>query len=152
MACFRGSPASLKDFGKYLRETFARNLAADAKAAASSTRGTSVASNLVDGRSTTFWAADDTARQAEVAFELPHEISFSVIRVAEAIQFGQRVDAIAVDRWRDAAWEQVATATSVGPRKLIRLAAPVAAQKVRLRVTQASASPVFTEFALFTES
>ncbi len=143
--------ASLAEFGKYRRATFARNLAADAKATASSVRGTFAATNLVDGRTESFWAADDAAREAEVAFDLPRETSFSVIRVAEAIQFGQRVDAVAVDRWRNGAWEQIATATSVGPRRLIRLAAPVEAQRVRLRITQASASPVFTEFALFTE-
>jgi hypothetical protein len=32
------------------------------------------------------------------------------------------------------------------------LASPVAASRVRLRVTQASASPALTEFALFVES
>jgi alpha-L-fucosidase len=143
--------AALDGFGTYRRATFATNLAADAKAAASSVRGAFAASNLLDGRADTFWAADDAAREAEVEFEFPREKNFSVIRVAEAIRFGQRVDAIAIDRWNDAAWAQVAAATSIGPRRLIRLPAPVAAQKVRLRVTQSSASPVLSEFGLFAE-
>jgi alpha-L-fucosidase len=143
--------ASLAEFGKYRKTTFARNLAADAKAAASSTRGTFAASNLIDGRAETFWAADDAAREAEVTFELARETSFNVVRVAEAIRFGQRVDAIALDRWHNGAWEQIATATSVGPRRLIRLPAPAQAQRIRLRITQASANPIFTEFGLFTE-
>ena len=99
----------------------------------------------------TYWAADEAARESEVAFDLPQEASFTVIRIAEAIRFGQRVDAIAVDRWNGSAWDQIAAATSVGPHRLIRLAAPVAAQRVRLRVTQASASPVLSEFALYSE-
>jgi alpha-L-fucosidase len=143
--------ASLAEFGAYRRATFARNLAADAKAAASTERGTFVAANLLDGRPDTFWAADEAARESEIAFDLPHEASFSVIRISEAIRFGQRVDAVSVDRWNGSAWDQIAAATSVGPRRLIRLAAPVAAQRVRLRVTQASASPVLSEFALFAE-
>jgi alpha-L-fucosidase len=142
---------SLAEFGNYRRVTFARNLAADAKANASSVRGNYGAANLLDGRADTYWAADDAARETEVAFDLPREASFSVIRVAEAIQFGQRVDAIAVDRWNGNAWDQIAAATSIGPRRLMRLAEPVAAQRIRLRVTQASASPVLSEFALFAE-
>jgi alpha-L-fucosidase len=143
--------ASLAEFGAYRRATFARNLAADAKATASSVRGKSVEANLLDGRADTYWAADDAARESEVAFDLPREVSFSVIRVAEAIRFGQRVDAIAVDRWNGSAWDQIAAATSVGPHRLIRLAAPVTAQRLRLRITQASASPVLSEFAIFAE-
>jgi alpha-L-fucosidase len=143
--------ASLAEFGNYRRAAFAHNLAADAKAAASTERGTFVAPNLLDGKPDTFWAADEAARESEVAFDLPHEAIFSVIRVSEAIRFGQRVDAIAVDRWNGSAWDQIAAATSVGPRRLIRLTSPIAAQRVRLRVTQASASPVLSEFGLFAE-
>jgi alpha-L-fucosidase len=143
--------ASLAEFGSYRRATFARNLAADAKASASTERGTFTAANLLDGKPDTFWAADEAARESDIAFDLPQEASFSVIRVSEAIRFGQRVDAIAVDRWSDGVWGQIATATSVGPHRLIRLASPVTAQRMRLRVTQASASPVLSEFALFAE-
>jgi len=86
-----------------------------------------------------------------VAFDLGRDTSFNVIRICEAIRLGQRIDAVAVDRWNGSAWEQVAAATSIGPRRLIRLASPVSAARVRLRVTQASASPALTEFALFQE-
>jgi alpha-L-fucosidase len=137
--------ASLKAFGDYRRATFGKNLAAKAKVTA---RG---AANLVDGREDTYWAAENGAHQAEVTFDLGRPATFSVIRVREAIQFGQRVDGIAVDRWSAGAWEPVATAASVGPRRLIRLEKPVEAARLRLRMTQASASPVLTEFALFAE-
>jgi len=143
--------ASLAALGQYRRATFARNLAAGAKAVASNVRGAFGAQNLLDGRAGAYWAVEDAIRECEVTFELAHETSFNVIRVCEAIRFGQRIDAIAVDRWRGGAWELVATATSVGARRLIRLASPVAAQRVRLRITQASASPVVSEFALFAE-
>lgn len=144
--------ASLAEFGKYRRATFATDLAGGSKAASSSERGKFTAANLVDGRVDTFWAADEAAREAEVAFDLSRESSFSVIRVAEAIRFGQRIDAIAVDQWKDGAWSQIAAATSIGPRRLIRLAAPVTTARARLRITQAAASPVLSEFALFAEA
>jgi hypothetical protein len=45
----------------------------------------------------------------------------------------------------------ILTATSIGPRRLIRLDRPVTAARLRLRVTEASASPMLSEFALFAE-
>jgi alpha-L-fucosidase len=144
--------ASLKAFGQYRRATFARNLAAGAKAVASNVRGAFGPQNLVDDRGDTYWAAEDAIRQADVTFDLGRETSFNVIRVCEAIRFGQRIDAIAVDRWSGTGWDQLAAATSIGPRRLMRLASPTTASRVRLRVTQAAASPAMSEFALFVES
>src|ERR1700683_1662694 len=122
--------ASLKAFGQYRRATFARNLAAGAKAVASNVRGAFGPQNLVDDRADTYWAAEDAIRQADVTFDLGRETTFNVIRVCEAIRFGQRIDAIAVDRWIGGSWEPLATATSIGPRRLIRLTAPVTAARV----------------------
>src|SRR5579884_1253081 len=143
--------ASLAEFGKYRRATFGRNLAADAKVSASSVRGANGAANLLDNRTDTYWAAEDAVRECEAIFDLPRETAFSVIRVAEAIRFGQRVDAIAIDRWSSDAWQQIGSASSVGPHRLIRLASPISAQRLRLRVTQASASPALAEFGVFAE-
>jgi alpha-L-fucosidase len=146
--------ASLKAFGEYRRATFAKNLLSGAKAAASQVRGkrkTYGPANLIDGRSGTYWATDDAVLTADATFDLPRPATFNVIRVREAIRFGQRLDGIAVERWNAGAWETVASAPSAGPRRLIRLEHPVTAQRLRLRVTQASASPAIEEFAVFAE-
>jgi alpha-L-fucosidase len=76
---------------------------------------------------------------------------FNVIRLREAIRFGQRVDAFAIDRWVSGTWEPVAAATSIGPRRLIRLERPIEATRLRLRITDAAAPPLLSEFALFRE-
>jgi len=144
--------AALKAFGDYRRATFAKNLLAGAKASAAEVRGKDPAfgpAHLIDGRTGTYWATDDAVVTADAIFDLPKPARFRVIRVREAIRFGQRLDGIAVDRWNAGAWETIATASSVGPRRLICLERPVTAQRLRLRVTQASASPVLEEFAIF---
>ena len=150
----REDVASLHAFGAYRRATFEKNLLRGAKAAASQIRGNQRKfgpASLIDGRGDTCWATDDAVLTAEATFDLPRPIAFQVIRVREAIRFGQRLDGIAVERW-DYGWETVATAPSVGPRRLIRLDRPVSAQRLRLRVTQASASPAIEEFAVFQEA
>ena len=146
--------AALHSFGAYRRATFGKNLAARAKATASNVRGndrTYGAANLLDGRGETYWATDDAVLTAEATLDLGRAATFSVIRLREAIRLGQRIDAVAVDRWDAGRWEPLATATSIGARRLIRLDRPVTATRLRVRVTQASGSPALTEFALFAE-
>jgi alpha-L-fucosidase len=146
--------ASLKAFGDYRRATFGKNLAAGGNFKASNVRGnvrTYGAANLVDGRPDTYWATDDSVLTPDVAIDLGRDTTFSVVRISEAIQFGQRIDAISLERWNSGAWEPIASATSIGPRRLIRLEHPVTATRLRLRITQASASPVLSEFAPFAE-
>jgi alpha-L-fucosidase len=146
--------AALQGLRGYLRATFSGNLAAKAKAIASNVRGKDpsyAAANLIDGRPDTAWATDDAVLAAEVDIDFGRPKTFSVIAVAEDIRFGQRVDAFAVDRWNAGLWQPLASATSIGPRRLIRLDKPVTMTRLRLRVTQASASPVLTQFGIFTE-
>jgi alpha-L-fucosidase len=113
--------ASLKAFGDYRRTTFEKDLAAGA---------------------TVRKKAD------EITYELRRPATFSVIRVREDIRYGQRIDSIAVDRWDGGNWQEFAAATSVGPRRLIRLENAVTADRLRLRVKSA-APPLVNEFALF---
>jgi len=143
--------ASLRAFGRYRRETFGNNLAAGARIAASNSRPGYSAANLLDGREETFWAAEDGVLTPEVTLDLRAAATFRVIRLCEAIQLGQRIDAVAIDRWEAGTWQPVATATSIGARRLIRLDRPMTAMRLRLRVTEASASPALNGFGLLAE-
>ena len=134
--------ASLKQFGDYRRKVFGSDKAAGAKVSAG-------AGALVDRKAESWWAAPSLT--PEVTIDLPQPATFRVIRLKEAIRFGQRIDRVAVDRWDSGEWQQLAAATSIGPRRLIRLEQPVTAQRLRLRVTEASANPVLSGFALFAE-
>lgn len=60
------------------------------------------------------------------------------------------MDAFALDRWQDGQWIEFATGTSIGNRRLLRVA-PVTTDKVRLRVTHAAACPALSEFGLCAE-
>jgi len=144
---------SLTAFGDYRRATFSRDLAAKAKVTASDVRGNArayAAANLVDGRTDTSWATNDRSLTPEAVIDFGRPVTFSVIRIREDIRLGQRIDGVTLDRWSDGVWQPLATAASIGARRLIRLAKPVETNRVRLRVT-ASASPVVSEFAVFIE-
>jgi len=76
---------------------------------------------------------------------------FNVIRVREDIRHGQRIDALVVERWDGSWWKELASATSVGPQRLIKLPQPVTAERLRVRVTQSAAPPEIAEFSVFKE-
>jgi alpha-L-fucosidase len=147
--------ASLKSLGAYLAGTFGQNLAAKAKTDATHVRGNDKQygpANLVDGRADTYWATDDKVTAPDATIDLGRPQKIQVIRLREAIRFGQRIDLVTIERWKPDGWEKIASATGIGARRLIRLEAPVIAQRLRLRIEQASASPAVSEFAVFSEA
>jgi alpha-L-fucosidase len=87
----------------------------------------------------------------KLVLDLPPSTFFSVIRIKEDIRLGQRVEAFAIESFEGGTWQSLATATSIGPRRIIRLDKPVTATKLRLNVTQTAAPPVIFEFAVFHE-
>jgi len=86
----------------------------------------------------------------ELVLDLNHEASFSVIRLREYLPLGQRVEGFAVDVWRDRKWIEVATGTSIGNCRLVRVQ-PVTTSKVRLRITRSPVCPAISELGLFLE-
>jgi alpha-L-fucosidase len=145
---------SLRGFRSYTDGTFREDLAVKAKVTASNIRGKDMTygpANMVARKPGIAWATDDEVHVADAVFEFRGAITFNVIAVYEDIRYGQRVDAFVVERWNGGGWEQVASGTSIGPRRFLRLDKPVTSTRVRLRVTQASASPVLSQFSLFAE-
>jgi alpha-L-fucosidase len=147
--------ASLAGFGKLRQATFATNLAAHATVKASNVRGNSdsyAARNLLNGRRDTCWATDDTVTRAEVSFELPRPANFNLVRLREDIRLGQRVEAFAVDVWKDGQWSPFGEGTSIGSCRILCSNNPVSAARVRLRITQSPVAAAIAEFGLFAES
>lgn len=145
--------AALREFRRRLDATFARNLAAEARVVPSAVRPAPPAFNprtLVDGDHGTYWSTPDGTTTPDVVFELSAPATFNVIELREHLPLGQRIEAYAVDQWKDGAWVEIAKGTSIGNRRLLRVA-EVTTGKVRLRITQAPVSPALSEFGLYRE-
>ena len=144
---------SLREFRRILDATFAKDLARDAKVTASNTRGNSQqfgAQNVTDGKRDSYWSTDDTVTAAELVLDLGKPTTFNVISLREYLPLGQRVEAFALDQWKDDKWQEFAHGTSIGNRRLIR-SEPITTEKVRLRITKAPVCPTISEFSLFAE-
>jgi alpha-L-fucosidase len=144
--------ASLREFGELRRATFAKNLALEAGLAASNVRGNNrkyAAQNLLDGNPATYWATDDLVTTPDLTLDFRKAVTFSVIRLREYLPLGQRIAFFEVSAWQGGAWRAVATASSVGHCRLIRLNESMTTDKVRLRITNSPVCPALSDFGLF---
>jgi alpha-L-fucosidase len=146
---------SLAEFGRIIKETFAVNLAKGATLKASNVRGGNLAKfgakNLLDDDRYSYWATDDQVTTPELVVDLYRNKTFNVICLRENIKLGQRIEAVAIDALRDGKWEQVASATSIGGNRLIRLGQDITTNKVRLRVTKSPVCIALSDFGLYRE-
>jgi alpha-L-fucosidase len=117
--------ASLKAYGEYLRQTFEKPVAQ---------------------------ASPRDLGKQEIVLDLPPDALFNIVKIRENIHFGQRIEAVNVEIMDAEAWKPLTAATSIGPRRIIRLPEPISGKKVRLTVTESAATPMVTEFALFREA
>jgi alpha-L-fucosidase len=141
---------SLQEFRQLWEKLFKANLARDARL---ETGGAPTHAKpydprrLLDDDPNTYWVADEKTTSPEFTLDFKQPVTFDVVELREYLALGQRIEAVAVDAWRDGQWADVATATSIGNRRLIRTA-PVTTPKVRLRIVRSAAPPVLSEFAL----
>ncbi|MGI4750096.1 MAG: discoidin domain-containing protein [Janthinobacterium lividum] len=147
--------SSLKKFGDILKETFAVNLAENAKLTASNIRCKNSKQYgpqfLLDQNRYSYWATDDAVKTPELMLDLGSEKTFNVIRLRENIKLGQRIEGVAIDVWEDNNWQQIVLATSIGANRLIRLPQNITAQKVRLRITKSPVCIALSDFGLYKE-
>ncbi|MFT3701616.1 MAG: alpha-L-fucosidase [Agriterribacter sp.] len=145
---------SLKLFGDKLRKTFAQNLAVGASFTASNVRGNDPSfgvSNLTDNDRYSYWATDDNETHPELVVDLKENKRFNIIRLRENIKLGQRLDSVVIDSWQNNQWEKIASATSIGSTRLIRLPQFISVQKLRFRLF-APVCVALSDVGLFAEA
>jgi alpha-L-fucosidase len=112
--------ASLKAYGRIIRDAFAQNHAESKPRAASNN-------------------AEWTAKVAA---------PFNVVRIREEIAKGQRVDTFAIDAWQGGDWKELSRGTSIGWCRLVRLPELVKTDRIRLRLT-GDDRPLISEFGAY---
>ena len=144
---------ALQGFGELLGKTFAKDLAKDARIAASQVRGGSKSrygtSKLTDGDRYSYWSTDDGISDPDLTIEWSEPRTFDLFRLRENIKLGQRIEAMEIDSWEDGRWKPIASASSIGACRLILLPAPVTTQKIRVRVTKSPVCVALSELGIF---
>jgi alpha-L-fucosidase len=144
---------TLEQFGDILKEIFAVNLAKGTTLTASNIRGNNKKKfgpqNLLDDDRYTYWATDNNVKTPSLIVDMHEVKTFNVVRLRENIKLGQRIEAVEIDAFINDKWLQIATATSIGANRLIKLPQDVKTSKVRLRITKAPVCIALSDFGLF---
>ncbi|SHI57038.1 alpha-L-fucosidase [Arenibacter nanhaiticus] len=139
------------ELAKSLEADFKENLAKRAQVTASQVRGNAKkynADNLTDGDKDTYWATDDAVTNATVTLDFGEPTEFNRFLVQEYIPLGQRVQEFSVEALIDGSWKELAKATTIGYKRILRLPT-VKATKLRVHIKQAKACPVISNIEVY---
>jgi len=139
------------DFAKAVKESFAVNLAEKKKAQASDVRENATkfgAAMAIDNNKNTYWATNDNVTKASLIIDLGKPTLFNRFLVQEYIRLGQRVKAFTLEALVDGNWKELAKATTIGYKRIIRFSS-VKATKVRFTITDSKSSAVISNVGIY---
>lgn len=102
--------------------------------------------NVLDGKSDTYWTMDDGQTTGALEVDLGSTHTLDAFVTQEYIALGQRVGGYAIDALVNGRWARLVNGTSLGYKRIDRLASPVRTRRLRLSVTQANAVPLIKSF------
>lgn len=141
---------SLMGFKALLDSTFKTNLALNKPVRVNSFRGNANAysgSNLTDNNPETYWATDDNVTSGTIEIELEKTQFVSFILLQEYIQLGQRVKAFTIEILEDQIWKQVATETTIGYKRILKIQGTT--NKIRINILDARACPTLCNIEVY---
>jgi len=119
----------LTEVGKRINETYGKNLFVNAKGA----------KQVLDKSINTYVLLPDQQKILEIATNKPVTINRIVLQ--EAItSHGERVEQHILEAWLNNKWQEIASATNIGYKRILRFP-EVTASKFRLKVLSSRASP-----------
>lgn len=139
------------DFAKVVKESFAVNLAEKAKVEATNVRGNAKefsAYKTIDGKKDTYWATDDSIKNASLTVDFGKPTTFNRLMVQEYIRLGQRVKAFTLEAFVDGNWEEIAKATTIGYKRILRFSS-IKASKIRLNITDSKSCPIISNMGVY---
>lgn len=136
---------------KAVKEAFAVNVAATSKAIASNVRGNLKqfdAAKAIDSNKETYWTTDDDVTKASLTIDFGKPTTFNRFLVQENIRLGQRVKAFTVEALVEGNWKELAKATTIGFKRILRFPT-VKTTQVRFNITDSKVCPVISNIGIY---
>jgi len=147
---------SLQDFGNLLKNEFGNSLNSLIKnVEASNVRGNHPAynaTNTLDENHKSYWTTDDEICKASITFTFQKPTLVNRSEIREYLPLGQRISSFSLEIQTESnEWKEVAKATTIGNRRLLRFA-DVKAKAIRLNILESQACPVISDIRFFLSS
>lgn len=136
---------------KAIEADFKTDLAIGKKVTATNVRGESrqfKPENLIDGDKETYWATDDSIVNASIILDFGTKTIFNRFLVQEYIPLGQRVRKFKLEAMLEGQWNQIASETTIGYKRILRFPS-VEATAVKFTIEDAKGAPVISNLQLF---
>ncbi|MCF7568252.1 alpha-L-fucosidase [Sabulilitoribacter arenilitoris] len=146
-------------FAKAIKETFATDLAKNAKIIASNVRDNNKkfgAINVTDGNKDTYWSTDDSVKTASLIIDFDKPKTMNRFLVQENIRLGQRIKSFTLEAFVNGEWKQLKDqlvangngTTTIGYKRIISFST-IHASKLRFTVTETKACPVISNIEVY---
>lgn len=134
--------ARLKELKDHIDKTFDKNLMQGARFS------NDLVSQTIPGNNAfgAYWKTPQLPATAEA--NLPQSREFNVIMVQEDITKGQRVEKFHVDVWKNDNWATIASSTTIGYKKLLRVP-NTTTDRIRLVIDKARDNAIISNFGLY---
>jgi len=143
--------ARLKELRAVLDETFKTNLAAGKPVSADDTRDGFSPAAITDGKQDTCWTTPRDVIAASFEVDLGGPTTFDRAMLQEMITKGQRVEQFKLEARVGGRWQDVANATTIGYKRLLRFP-QVTADRVRVTILDSRDCPMIREIGLYRAS
>ena len=139
----------VKKLANAIKEDFAWNLTSGMKISATDSRAMKfISANAIDGKNETYWAPNDDVTEASLTIDFGKPTEFNRFLAQEYIKLGQRVQQFTLEAWVDNEWQEIASETTIGNKRILRFP-DVTATKLRFNITASKACPVISEVGVF---
>ncbi len=126
--------AVLEETGRRIRETYSTNML----------EGASGPSKVLDGKGSTYITLDEGE---DFIIRMPEKRLINRIVLQEAIaSVGERVESFAVDAMTDGEWTEIASATNIGYKRIVRFP-DVETDRLRFRLVSSRLSPAISNIS-----
>lgn len=122
--------ASLVETGHRIRTVYSTSLTAKATGP----------TGVLDSDETTFWQAKELTGKFEIQLAEPRRVNRFMLQEPIATH-GQRIEAHALDAWIDGTWQEIATATTIGYKRILRFPT-IHTDRLCVRITASRATPM----------
>jgi len=138
----------LMELKTYLDEAFSLNLAGNAFARATQTRGKLFsAKKAIDDNHKTYWATDDDVLNASIELDFGQPKKINALLIQEYITLGQRVKSFSIEALINDKFEQIATGVTIGNRRIVKFNT-IFTQKLKINIS-AKANPLISNLEVY---
>ena len=140
---------SLMAWREMVDNAFRNDLAEEALFTASSSRGRGFEAENMQGEDEGYWATADGVTTGDITLKWSEPITAKYIVVQEHIALGQRVREFVIEAFDGDDWQEIASGTTIGYKRILPLTDSVTTDQLRIRLLDSRAELAISRIAIY---